>query len=68
MEYDLDNLLGNVIGVIADRSGLTAEEVAKVVADQLGNGDFSLAEGRLWDRYFGPLCDNVMSDLNIEWA
>lgn len=66
--YRPDNLLGNVIGVIADRSNLAAEEVAARFASTYGEGDFDAAEQAFWDRHAGPLCDHVMSECGIAWA
>ena len=65
--YQADNLLGNIVSVISDRSGLSPEHLAHKIAEVFGDGDYSAAEDVLWDR-IGPLIDEVQSDLGVEWA
>jgi hypothetical protein len=62
--YRPDNLLGNVIDVIADRTGLVPEHIAHKIADCYGDGDFGVAEDRLWDR-FGRVIDGIQDELKL---
>ncbi len=48
-EYRPDNMLGNLVAVI----------------EEYGDGDYGIAEDRLWDR-FGPLIDQVQTELGLE--
>jgi hypothetical protein len=66
-DYRPDNMMGNIVAVISDRSGLTPEEVANKIADEIGDGDFGIAEDRIWDNV-GPMLDEVMDWAQIEWA
>ncbi len=58
-------MLGNLVAVIADRITLTPAEVAWRIAEEYGDGDYGIAEDRLWDR-FGPLIDQVQTELGLE--
>lgn len=66
-EYDPDNLLGNFISVLSDRTGKDPEHIARLIAEHYGDSDFSLAEFRLWDR-FARIADDIQNDLDLEWA
>ena len=65
--YRADNLIGNVIGVIADRTGEEIKHITDRIASEWGDGDFDTAEQVLWDGHFGPVCDYVMDGAGIEW-
>lgn len=60
--YRPDNLLGNVIEVLADRLDKSPEHVADMIAAKYGTGDFDLAEDRLWN-FFGPMIDSLEHEL-----
>lgn len=65
--YRPDNLLGNIVDVISDRSGLEPAEVATRVASSWGDGDYGCAEDAIWTMV-GPLIDSVQDRAGIEWA
>lgn len=65
--YDESNMLGNIIGVISDRTGEIEQVVAKKIADHYGDGDFYLAEDKIWDRV-GPMLDEIQDAIGLEWA
>lgn len=64
--YRPDNLIGNVIGVISDRTGDSIGSIVRRIADTYGEGDFSAAEDALWDGTFGPMVDRVQDGANIK--
>ena len=62
--YRPDNLLGNICAVIADREDTqSAVDIARELAEVFGEGDYTLAEDRLWDR-IGPLIDAIQDTLH----
>ena len=68
MSYDPNNLLGNVIDVLSERTELSTEQIENLIAKNYGEGDFDVAESVLWDTYFGKVIDGIQSDLELEWA
>jgi hypothetical protein len=63
--FRTDNLLGNICEVIADRHGLSPEDVARRIADEWGGGDYGSAEDLLWNDRIGPMIDLIVADLLV---
>lgn len=71
MAYDPDNLMGNVVQVIADRSGLTEEQVSARLVEVFSEArapSYNDMEDRLYDSHIGPMIDGIMDAADIEWA
>jgi hypothetical protein len=75
--FNENNLLGNVLTVIRDREPTdteptdqefkSIEDVVQRFADRWGDGDFDKAESAFWDEQGGPLCDEVMAVMRLEF-
>lgn len=69
--YDPNNLMGNIVQVIADRSGLTEDQVSSRLVEVYGEArapSYNDMEQRLWDSQLGPMIDEIMEGADIEWA
>lgn len=67
VNFNPDNVMGNVVEVICDRSGLDQAEVIKRISDTFGGGDFGMAEDNLWTSFFGPAIDDIQGACDILW-
>lgn len=64
--YDPTNLMGNIVAVISDRSGLDEADVAERISAEWGDGDYAAAEDAIWADV-GPLIDTIQERAAIPW-
>jgi hypothetical protein len=69
--YDPNNLMGNIVQVIGDRTGLTEEQVSSRLIEVYGEArapSYDDMEQRLWTSHVGPMIDEIMDGADMEWA
>lgn len=59
-------LVNDALAVIGEQTGESPLLVADVVAGHYGNGDFTLAEDVLYER-FGRVVDEIQDELGLPW-
>lgn len=71
MAYDPNNLMGNIVQVIADRTGLDEDQVKDRLVEVFSEArapSYNDMEQRLWNDDIGPMIDNIMDRADMEWA